>query len=68
MVLHYDRSAHLMVIYSPEESKKDSWTAFDGKISERLDEIFGGKDSFDQYIERHIDEIKECYESIKQLC
>jgi len=74
MVFHYDSSAHLIVIYSPESSKKDSWTFFDGKISERLHEIFGGKpeefpekDAFDLYVQNHIDEIKACYKSIKRL-
>ena len=76
MVLHYNQSAYLMVIYSPEECKKDSWTTFDGKISERLHEVFGGNtdeykpevnDAFDKYIEEHIEEVKAAYKSIKQL-
>ncbi len=67
MVMHYDRSAHLICIYEPIECKEDSWLTFDGKISERLDEIFGGKDSFDKYVEENIEEIKICYNTIKQL-
>lgn len=67
MCLHYDRSAHLLVIYSPEECKEDNWCSFDGKISERLDEVFGGEGSFDKYIEDNKDAVIACYESIKRL-
>ncbi len=68
MVAHYDRSSHLVVIYEPIECKEDSWLSLDGKCSERLDEIFGGKDSFDKYFEENIEEIKECYNTIERLC
>ncbi|MFK5282884.1 hypothetical protein ACI3PL_25290, partial [Lacticaseibacillus paracasei] len=71
MVCHYDQSAHLLVIYSPEECKQDSWTSFDGKISKRLHEVFGGKegepDAFDKYVEEHSEEIKACWNSIKRI-
>jgi hypothetical protein len=43
------------------------WTSFTGKVSERLDEIFGGEGSFDKYLEEHISEINECYKSIERL-
>jgi hypothetical protein len=56
MILHYQNSPHLVAIYSPEESKAD-----------RLDEIFGGKDSFDKYLQEHISEIRECYKGLKRL-
>lgn len=64
---HYERSAHLLVIYEPESSKADSWTSFDGKISDRLDEIFGGEDGFDKYCYAHVDEIRACYNTIERL-
>ena len=67
MVLHYQNSPHMVAIYSPEESKVDSWMSFDGKCAERLDEIFGGKDSFDNYLKEHINEIRECYKGINRL-
>ena len=67
MVLHYANSPHLVAIYSPKESKNDSWLSFDGKCHERLDEIFGGKDSFDVYVNDNMDEIKKCYKSIKRI-
>lgn len=67
MVLHYDRSAHLLMIYSPESSKDDQWASFDGRISERLDELFGGEHAFDKYVEGHVSEIGECYKTIKRL-
>lgn len=67
MVCQFSNSAPLIVIYSPAESKEDQWTSFDGKISDRLDEIFGGPDSFDKYVEDHMEEIRACYKSIKRL-
>lgn len=67
MVLHFNESNHLVVIYAPESSKEDMWTSFTGKVSERLDEIFGGKDSFDKYLENNMEEVRECYKSIKKL-
>lgn len=68
MVLHFNRSAHLIAIYSPEECEKDSWlNPFTGKIAARLDEIFGGDGEFDRYLAEHEDEIKAAYESIEQL-
>jgi hypothetical protein len=67
MVMHYENSAPLIVIYSPEESKSDQWTAFHGKISERLDEVFGGANAFDDYVIHNIPAIRACYKSVKQL-
>lgn len=67
MVLHYNRSAHMMVIYTPEECKEDSWTNITGQISERLDEVFGGEDSFDKYLEANEFEISECYKTIEKV-
>lgn len=65
--LHYHNAPHLVVIYSPEESKSDSWVSLTGKIAERLDEIFGGPGSMDKYMEDHMEEIRNCYQTIKQL-
>jgi hypothetical protein len=67
MCLQYDRSAHLLVIYSPEECKEDNWCSLDGKISERLDEVFGGEGSFDKYLEENKEAVIACYESIKRV-
>lgn len=67
MCMHYDSQAHLLVIYSPEESKKDCWMSITGKISDRLDEIFGGVGSFDEYVKTHIEEIRACYKTVKRL-
>lgn len=67
MCLHYQNSAPLVVIYTPESAKDDQWTSFDGKIAARLDEIFGGPDSFDKYLQNNIDAIRACYDSIKQV-
>lgn len=68
MVSHYNRQAHLIAIYSPEESKADSWLCITGQISDRLDEIFKEEGGFDKYFESHIEEIKTCYKSIKRIC
>lgn len=67
MLLHYREAPHLVVIYSPESSKSDCWTSFNGKVSERLDEIFNGPGSFDKYLQDHVVEIRAAYKSIKRL-
>lgn len=67
MCLHYQNNSHMMVIYTPEECKEDSWMNITGQISERLDEVFGGKDSFDKYLENNPKDIKECYDSIEKI-
>jgi len=68
MCLHYDRNNHMIAIYAPEECKKDSWLNPFGQVSKRLDEVFGGEGAFDKYVDSHIEEIRTCYKSIKQLC
>jgi hypothetical protein len=74
IVAFYYSNAFAVVIYSPEECKADNWTSFDGKIAARLHEIFGGKpedypqnDAFNKYADSHIEEIRACYKTIKQL-
>ncbi len=67
MVLHFQSSANLIAIYSPESCKEDMWLSFTGKISERLDEIFGGEGSFEKYIQENMEAIKACYKTVKQL-
>jgi len=67
MIAHFDRSNHLIAIYSPESSKADSWMNFSGQVSERIDEVFGGEGSFDKYFETNIEDIKKCFKSIKRL-
>ncbi len=69
MCIHYRHNAHMVALYEPQEIvKDDSWLNPMGKISDRLDEIFGGVDSFDEYVNNHRDEIKAAYKTIKQLC
>ena len=70
MVYHYERSAHLIMLYSPEEIVKDDvWADFTGKISARLGEIFiaSSGQNFDQYVESHVEEFKAACKTIKQL-
>lgn len=70
MCLHYQSSNHLIALYAPEEIKDDSWLNPCGRVSERLDEIFvkASGTNFDNYVKSHIEEIRECYKTIKQLC
>lgn len=67
MLLDYRANPNLIVIYTPETSKDDSWFLSEGEINERIDEIFGGPGSFLQYLEDHVKEIKACFKSIKQV-
>lgn len=67
IVFHYKKQPHLVVIYTPESSKDDSWFNPCGKVADRLDEIFGGKDSFVNYLQNNIEAIRTCYKSIKKI-
>lgn len=74
MICHFGNSNHLIAIYSPEECKKDQWLSITGQVSKKLHEVFGCKpeefpenDAFDKYVEEHIEDIRACYNSIKQL-
>jgi hypothetical protein len=68
IIVHYDCNNHLVMLYEPEEIvKPDVWASFDGKVSARIDEVFGGEGSFDKYVEDHVEEIRACYKTIKQL-
>jgi len=68
MCYFYGDNNHMIALYEPKDIvKNDSWMDITGKVSARLDEIFGGDNAFDEYIRTHIDEIKECYKSIKNL-
>lgn len=69
MIYHFNRSAHLIALYEPKDIvEKDQWINPFGQISARIDEIFGGEGEFDKYVGEHIEEIKACYETIKQIC
>ena len=69
MVCHFGHNNHLIALYEPKEIvKNDSWLNPLGYVSERLDEIFGGEGSFDKYVDEHIEEIREAYSTIKQIC
>ena len=68
MCMHYNRSAHLIALYEPKDIvKNDSWLNPFGKISKRLDEIFGGEGEFDKYFDSHAEQISEAYNSITQI-
>lgn len=69
MIAHFGRQSHLIALYEPKEVvKDDSWiNPFTGKISVRLDEIFGGEGSFDKYVEEHKDEVESVMKTIKQI-
>ncbi len=68
MCLHFQSNSHMVAVYEPESCKDDSWLNPTGQISERLDEIFGGVDSFDKYLEDNVADIKECYATIEKVC
>ena len=68
MIKHFGENNHLIALYEPEEIvKNDSWLNPFGKVSKRLDEIFGGPGEFDKYAEEHIEEINAALKTIKQL-
>lgn len=68
IVWHFDRNNHLVMLYEPKEIvKNDQWFNIFGKVSERLDEIFGGDGAFDRYFEEHKTEIESAYKTIKQI-
>lgn len=69
MVAHFGNNNHLIALYEPKEIvKNDSWLNPLGNVSARLDEIFGGEGSFDKYADKHMEEIREAYNTIKQIC
>lgn len=69
MIAHFGNNNHLIALYEPREIvKDDSWLNPLGFVAERLDEIFGGIDSFDEYANQHIQEVREAYNTIKQIC
>ncbi len=67
MILHYREGSHAIIIYLPEDCKKDAWTSFDGKSKQKVDELFGGKGAYDRYLEKYSDEIRRCYKTIAQM-
>lgn len=67
MCIHFNKSAHLIAIYSPLSCKQDTWLDISGKILERLDEIFGGEGSFDKYLNENTSEIYSCCKTIKKV-
>lgn len=63
-MVHYDHPS-LVAVYN-EELKDDSWL-LNEHIVNRLDEIFGGPDSFGKFIMEHRDEILKAMDTIKKL-
>lgn len=69
MLLHYGRSNHMIMLYEPKDVvENDQWFNLFGKISDRLDEIYGGEGEFDKYLELHQQEIAESYKTIERIC
>jgi hypothetical protein len=52
MCFVYKNNPNMIVIYSPEASKKDTWTCFEGKSQEKLDRVFGGNGMFEEYVKK----------------
>lgn len=67
MLIHYDTSNHLIMLYTPEECKGDVWASFDGKVAARLDEVFGGEGTLDKYLIENEEDIMACYKTIKRI-
>lgn len=67
MILHLADTPHLIAIYLPEESNKDSWLTTNGDCHAKIDDLFGGEHEFEKYLEKNQLEIKDCYKSIKKL-
>lgn len=52
----------------PQEIVKDDSWLFAEDVEKRMDQIFGGEEkAFFSYMENHKEEIKQCYQTIKQL-
>lgn len=67
MVVHYQENPGLVAIYEPESSKEDSWLNFRGNTEALLDKLYGGDGTFTKFLESHVEEIKACLQTIKQL-
>lgn len=67
MNVHFQRKAHLILIYEPEECLIDNWVNVEGKIAHKLDEIYGGEGEYDKFCDSHIPQIKECFQTIYQV-
>ena len=67
MCVHYQEQANLLVIYEPEESKKDCWFDFTGNSMNKIDEIYGGKGEFEKFLQGNVQEIRESVKTIKRL-
>ena len=63
MLLHYGRSNHLVVVYQPKDVP--AWFSFDGRISARLEEIFGG--DVEDFIKNNDGAVKAAYRSIQEV-
>jgi hypothetical protein len=67
MVLFYSDNPRLVAIYEPQDLvKRDSWL-FSNPVETRLDEIFGGKGAFFEFMDKHIQEIKEAFQTIEKI-
>ena len=68
MVLHFCSQPQIVALYEPQEIVKDDSWLFAKDVEKRMDQIFGGKEkAFLSYMENHKEEIKQCYQTIKQL-
>ena len=67
ILLHYANSPGAVVIYSPEELKKDSWVSFSGKTDENIAVLFKKFGGFEPFIKGHITEMRTAYKTIKKL-
>lgn len=64
---HYANHPGLVVIYSPEELKVDSWMNFSGDTHKRVDRLFQDFGGFEPYLKSNISEIRKAYKTIKKI-
>lgn len=67
MLFHYQEKPQLVVIYSPEKYKEDSWTNFDGRTEAILNELFSEFGGYESYMKDNIQIIKKAIKTIKKI-
>ena len=67
MLLQFSSNPMLVAIYSPEESRQDSWLMLMDGLEKRIDDIYGGEGSFEKYIKEHQEEIRNAFKTVKKL-
>ncbi len=67
ILMQFANSPGMVAIYSPEECKNDSWMNFEGKTEELIQPLYSEHGGFESFLKAHIEQIKECRKTIKQI-